>query len=64
MGNSPTTDSSSKTKSSSGQTIKAPSVEPNEEDIDYDNPRGGHLGYFPAGTSKIRVILNTGFSEK
>ena len=26
--------------------------------------RGGHLGYFPAGTSKIQVILNTGFSEK
>ena len=26
--------------------------------------RGGHLGYFPEGTSKIQVILNTGFSEK
>ena len=37
MGNSSTTDSSSKTKSSSGQTIKAPSVELYQEDIDYDN---------------------------
>ena len=26
--------------------------------------RGGHLGYFPEWTSKIQVILNTGFSEK
>ena len=26
--------------------------------------RGGHFGYFPEGTSKIQVILNTGFSEK